>query len=371
MLAPWKKNYDPPRQHIKKQRHYFANKDPSSQSYGFSSSHVWMWELDYKESWGPKNWCFQTLVLEKTLENLLDSKEIKPVNPKGNQSWIFFGRTDTEAEAPILWPPDVKNWLIWKDPDAGKDWSREENGPTEDKMVALYHRLNGHEFEQALVVADGQGSLVCCSPWGCKESDTTERLYWTGAHNLLAPFCHKLEHSTFCCVPSFCHSTYSGEPSITEHSEFLSMTTSYSTGCKVRRPGLWFLAVDLSVLTGVALRYGSSFLLYKVNWVMTEIASNFTILGSLLLPYTFCSSVQFSPVAQLCLTVFDPMDCSTPDFPVHHQLQELAQTHVHWVGDAIQPPHPLSSPSPPTFKLCQHQGLFQWVSSSHQVAKVL
>ena len=116
----------PPRQHIKKQRHYFANKGPSSQSYGFSSGHVWMWELDYKESWAPKNWCFWTMVLKKTLESPLDSKEIHPVHPKGNQSWMFIGRTDAEAETPILWPPDAKNWLIWKDPDAGQDWRQEE-----------------------------------------------------------------------------------------------------------------------------------------------------------------------------------------------------------------------------------------------------
>ena len=111
MLAPWKKSYDQPGQHIKKQRHYFANKGPSSQSYGFSSDHVWMWELDYKESWAPKNWCFWTVVLEKTLESPMDCKEIQPGHPRGNQSWIFIGRTDAEAETPILWPPDAKNWL--------------------------------------------------------------------------------------------------------------------------------------------------------------------------------------------------------------------------------------------------------------------
>ena len=116
------RSYDEPRQCIKKQRHYFVNKGPSSQGYGFSSSHVWMWELDCKESWVPKNWCFWTVVLEKTLESPLDCKEIKPVNPKGNQFWIFIGRIDTEAETPIFWPPNAKNWLIWKDPDAGKDW---------------------------------------------------------------------------------------------------------------------------------------------------------------------------------------------------------------------------------------------------------
>ena len=131
MLTPWKKNYDQSRQHIKKQRHYFANKDPSSQSYGFSSSHVWMWELDYKESWAPRNWCFWTVVLEKTLESPLGCKEIQPLHPKGNQSWIVSGRTDAEAETPILWPPDAKNWLIWKDSDAGKDRIWEEKGRTE------------------------------------------------------------------------------------------------------------------------------------------------------------------------------------------------------------------------------------------------
>ena len=137
-LAPWKKSYDQPGQHIKKQRHYFAYKGPSSQSYGFSSSQVRMWELDHKEDWEPKNWCFwRRLVLEKSLESPLDYKELQPVHPKGNQSWIFIGRTDTKAEAPILWPPDMKNWLIWKDPDAGKDWRWEEKGTTEDEIASL------------------------------------------------------------------------------------------------------------------------------------------------------------------------------------------------------------------------------------------
>ena len=136
-----------------------------------------MWELDHKEGWEQKNWCFWTVVLEKTLESLLDCREIKPVHPKGDQSWIFIGSTD--AEAPILWPPDVKNWLLGKAPDAGKDWRQEEKGTTEDEMVGWRHRLNGHEFEQALGVGDEQGSLVCCSPWGRKELGMTERLNWT------------------------------------------------------------------------------------------------------------------------------------------------------------------------------------------------
>ena len=130
MLAPWKKSYDQPRQRIEKQRHYFANKGPSSQGYDFSSSHVWMWEFNYKENWAPKSWCFWTVVLEKTLESPLDCKEIKPVSPKENQPWIFIGRTDAEAETLVLWPPDEKNWFIGKDPDDGKDWGQEEKGMT-------------------------------------------------------------------------------------------------------------------------------------------------------------------------------------------------------------------------------------------------
>ena len=150
MLVPWKKSYDQPRQHMKNQRRYFANKVLPSQSHGFPSSHVWMWELDNKESWALKNWCFWTVVLEKTLENPFDCKEIQPVNPKGNQSCIFIGRTDAEAEAPIFWPFDVKSRLIGKDPDAEKDWKQEEKGSKENEMVGWHHWLNGHEFEQPL-----------------------------------------------------------------------------------------------------------------------------------------------------------------------------------------------------------------------------
>ena len=139
LLGP---SYDQPRQHTKKQRHYFTNKGPSSQGYGFSSSHVWMWGSDYKVSWVPKNWCFWIVVLEKTLESPLDCKEIQPVNPKGNQSRIIIRRTDDEAETPVLWPPDVKNRLIGKDTDAWKDWKREEKGTTENEMGH-----NGHDFE--------------------------------------------------------------------------------------------------------------------------------------------------------------------------------------------------------------------------------
>ena len=138
-----------------------------------------MWKLDCEESWAPKNWCFWTVVLEKTLESPLDCKEIQPVHSKGDQSWDFFGRNDSKAATPVLWPPHVKSWLIGKDPDAGKDWRQEEKGTTEDEMAGWHHRLDGHEFEWTLRVDDEQGGLAFCNSWGCKESDTTERLNWT------------------------------------------------------------------------------------------------------------------------------------------------------------------------------------------------
>ena len=150
-----------------------------SQSYNFSSIHVWIWQLNHKDSWTQKNWCFWTVVLEKTFKSPLHYKEIKPVNAKGNQSWIFIGRTDVGAEIPILWPPDRKNWLIWKDPDARKDWRQMEKGVTEDEMVACHYWLNGYAFKQALGVGDGLGSLVCCSSRDREGSDMTKQLDWT------------------------------------------------------------------------------------------------------------------------------------------------------------------------------------------------
>ena len=151
------------------QRNWFFREDPDAG----------MWEFNYKEIWVSKKWCFCTVVLEKTLESPLDCKEIQPVHPKGDQSWMFIGRTEVEAETPIVWPPDEKSWLIGKDPDAGKDWGQEEKGTAEDEMVGWHHWPNWLEFEQGLGVGDGQGSLACCSPWGLKESDMTELLNWT------------------------------------------------------------------------------------------------------------------------------------------------------------------------------------------------
>ena len=173
MRVPWKGSYDKPRKHIKMQRHHFANKYPYSQIHSFFSSHVWMWLSDHKEGWVLKNWRLWIVVLEKILESPLDNKEIKPVNPKWNQPWIFTEGTDAEAEAPMHWPPDAKSQLIGKDPDAGKDWGQNEKEATMDKTVGWHHWLNRHESEQTLGDGEGQGSLECCSPWGHQESNTT------------------------------------------------------------------------------------------------------------------------------------------------------------------------------------------------------
>ena len=170
MLAPWKESYDKPRQYIKKQRNYFAYKGPHSQSYGFSSSWVWMWELDHKEEWVLKSWCLRIVV--KTPESPLDWKKIKPVNPKRNQPWIFIGRTDGKAKAPILWPPDAKRWLIKETiPMLGKTEGKRRRGW--QRMQWLDSFTDGHEFEQTPKDSEVQGSLVCCSPWGHKNLDMT------------------------------------------------------------------------------------------------------------------------------------------------------------------------------------------------------
>ena len=181
MLTSWKESYDQPRQHIKKQRYYFANKGTSRQGYGFSSGHVWMWELDCEERWALKNWCFWSVVLEKILESPLDCKEIQPVHSKGDQSWVFFGKTDAKAETPILWPPHAKSWLIGKDSDAGRDWGQEEKETTEDETAGWHHQLNEHEFGWTPGVGDGQGGLACCDSWGRKDirHDWATELNWS------------------------------------------------------------------------------------------------------------------------------------------------------------------------------------------------
>ena len=176
MLVLRKKSYGKPRKCIKKLRYHFANKGLYSQSCGFSSNHVWMCELGHKEGWVLKNRCFQIMVLQKTLESPLDIEGIKPVNPKENQPWIFTGRTDAKADAPILWPPDAMSQLTGKVPDSGKDWGQKERRMTEGEMDGWHSLLNWHEFEQTLADSEGQGSLVCCSPWGHKGLDRPEQL---------------------------------------------------------------------------------------------------------------------------------------------------------------------------------------------------
>ena len=166
-----------------------------------------MWELDCEEGWVPKNWCFWTVVLEKTLESPLDCKEIQLVHPKRDQSWVFIGGTDVEAETPILWPPDAESWLIWKDPDAGKDWELEEEGMTEDDMVGWHHRHNEHGFGWTPGVGDRQGGLACCGSWARKELDTTELLNWTERGCIWKWYCRKRQESTkfyYCFCPFLC-----------------------------------------------------------------------------------------------------------------------------------------------------------------------
>ena len=176
MIASWQESYDKPRWHVKKQRHHFADKCPIVKAMVLPVVMLQMWELDHKEERVLKNCCFQAVVLEQTLKSPLDSKEIKPLNHKGNQPWIFIGRTDAEAGVPMLWPPNAKSWLIGKDPNAGKDWGQQKKGATEGEMVGWHHQLNEHEFEQTPRDGDWQGSLACCSPWGHKELYTTEQL---------------------------------------------------------------------------------------------------------------------------------------------------------------------------------------------------
>ena len=174
MLTPWKESYDQLRQHIQKQRRYFANKGLSSQGYGFSSGHVWMWKLDCEEGWAPKNWSYWTLVLEKTLESPMDYKESQPVHSEWDQAWDFCGGNDAKAETPVLWPPHVKSWFIGKDSDAGRDWGRRRRGR---QRMRWLDGISGSEWTPG--VGGGQGALACCDSWSRKESDTTEWLNWT------------------------------------------------------------------------------------------------------------------------------------------------------------------------------------------------
>ena len=204
-------------------RHHFTDKGSYSQSYGFSSSHIWMWELDHKEGWVLNNWCFQTVVLKKTLESPLDSEEIKPVNPKGNQPWIFIERTGAEAGTPILWPPDANSRLIWKYIDSGKGWGQEENGVTEDGMIVWHHWLNGHEFEQTMGDTVGQRSLVCCK-------EGSQRV----GHNLATEQQQNSEFPVGDRIESWLY-----EKLKQNQSEWKNIYTLFYRACSHHEPGSW------------------------------------------------------------------------------------------------------------------------------------
>ena len=312
-----------------------------------------MWDLDNKKGWALKNWwCLRTIVLKKTLESPLDSKEIKSINPKWNQPWIFIGGTD--AEALILWPPDVKSWLIGKDPDARKNWRQEEKGTTEDEMVWWYHWLNGHEFEQTLGDGEGQGSLACCSPWVSKS--WTQLSEWTtvGLESLSSSSA-KLVHPE--CLGPICvgqrtlswmkvYSSGGGNPPPPPYCKILTVRTMQSS----------FSLCWAQKRSYCAISSQPSF-----QW---HHSGSLTLAVSMLKVFVFHCSV-----AKLYPTLHSAMDCSLPGFPAPHHLLAFVQVHVHCIGDAIQPFHPLSPSSPSAFNHSQHQGLFQQVGCLYHVAK--
>ena len=272
-----------------------------------------MWELDCEEGWVLKNWCLWTVVLEKTLESLLDCKEIQPVHSEGDQPWDFFERNEAKAETPVLWPPHANSWLIGKDSDAGRDWGQEGKGTTEDEMAGWHHWLDGHESPG---VGNGQGGLACCDSWGRKESDTTGRLNWTELNWMLEQLCEYIQ-----------------KHQITQFTFKLSI----------------FMVCELYTLKicfHIYLKFRSSFSYLYFQWPPTTIPSVLHIAGTQKIFESWFNRL-------VALTPCDPIDCSTPDFPVLHHLPELVQTRVHWIGDVIQPFYPLSSPSP-TFNLSQH-----------------
>ena len=255
MLAPWKKIYYQPRQHIKKQEHYFVNKGPSSQSYGISSSHVWMWELDHKKAECWRIWCFWTVVFRTLLR-------VPWAARRSNQSILEEISPEYTLEKLMLKPqyivpPDAKNWLIRKDPDARKDWRQKEKGTTEDEMVGWHHRLNGHEFEEALRVGDGQGSLVCCSPWRHKESDRIEWVNWTQQKwNQPVPLPPRALWQPPCRYPltnHFCHSLSTAETALRASMSCLRTLPDLAIlscvrGYDLHLPASTFLSLGLSLL---------------------------------------------------------------------------------------------------------------------------
>ena len=258
-----------------------------------------MWELDCEESWVPKNWRFWTVVLEKNLESPLDCKEIQPVHPKGDQSWVFIGRTDVEPETPILWPPHGKSWLMGKDPNAGKDWGQEEKGTTEDEMDGWHHRHNGHGFVWTPGVSDGQEGLACCNSWGRKESDTIERLNWTES------------------APVLCGPTHSGP------SHLSSLQCREVVSHPQQQPPLNGWGTPPVVLFPLAHHFSSTFLLRSRDHHCPTRVSPQQLRRLLLL-------LLFSQIL-----LFWPHGLRMPGFPVLHCLLEFAETHEHRLSDAI------------------------------------
>ena len=260
-----------------------------------------MWELDHKEGCVPKNWCLWTMVLEKTLESHLDCKEIKPVHPKGNQSWIFIERTDAEVEALIVWPPDWKNWLLGKDPDAGKDWSQEEKGTTEDEMVGWHHQLNEHEFKQTPGDGEGLGGLACCSPWGSKESAMTEPLNNNNGYAWELSEFPKVKWNLFSCVwlfvtPWTIQSVEFSRPEYWSGQPFPSPRDLPNPGIKPRSPTLQADSYQLS-------HKGSPRILEWVGYPFSSGSSqsrNWTWVSCTAGRFLYQSSYQGSPSFQIC-----------------------------------------------------------------------
>ena len=308
------------------------------------------------------------MVLKKTLASPLDCKEIQPVHPKGDQFWVFIGRIDVEAETPILWPPDVKNWLFWKHPDAGKDWRWEEKGTTEDNMVGWHHQLNAYDISSENWWWTGRPGMLQSMGSQRVGQDWVTELNWTPKGTLRASIVltsHVIEAGKTSepfgpKPPHYNRGLQNLDSWQNLHSQFMTEAG--------KRPGVLNLIAPLAPFFP---EIGFPYVKNKSSSISTDFIYKL-ISGNTTQKVHACTWWKFSSVQSLSrVRLCTPMNRSTPGLPVHHQLSEFTQTHVHRISDAIQPSHPLSSPPAPAPNTSQHQGLFQWVSSLHQVAKVL